>query len=112
MEIVITEIGLAFLGVLFTALWWFYRKRDEERQKAVDLLFRKHDEDVQALNDLKLLIASKHYERSDLDAKFDKMEETTRDGFKNMGEKFDKLSNTLLDFLAQLNGFAKNGHKQ
>jgi hypothetical protein len=104
MELIITEIGIAFLSVLFTALWWFYRKRDDERQKSTDLLFKKHDEDVQALNDLKLLIASKHYERTDLDAKFDKMEETTRFGFRDMGEKFDHLSKTLMEFLAKHNG--------
>ena len=97
------------LTSLLVVLWWFYRQRDKDREDSIKLLFKKHDDDVTELNNLKLIIASKHYERTDLDAKFDKMEETTRHGFKDMGEKFDKLSNTLMDFLAQVNGFGKNG---
>jgi hypothetical protein len=107
MTLPLTEIALALLTALFVVLWWFYRQRDQDSKTAIALLFKKHDEDAEALNNLKIEIAKKHYERGDLDLKFDRMEETTRIGFRDMGDKFDKLSNTLMEFVARINGFPK-----
>ncbi|HUW46522.1 MAG TPA: hypothetical protein VMW50_12095 [Dehalococcoidia bacterium] len=111
------------LTSLLVILWWFYRQRDadskqalkdlkessektledykNEMAKTIVLLFTKHDDDAKELADLKLLIASKHYERTDLDLKFDKMEDTFRRGFDDMGKRFDRMSEKLMDFITK-----------
>jgi len=50
----------------------------------IDLLFRKHDEDAAALSDVKLTLAGKHYERTELDIKFDKLDQTIKNGFREL----------------------------
>ena len=65
----------------------------------LDLLFRKHDLDVVALQELRVLIASNHYERNELDKKFDKIEIAFSTGFSVLGSKFDKLAETLVSHI-------------
>ena len=103
MNLPLTEIAVASLTGLFIVLWWFYRQRDQDNKNAIALLFKKHDEDVDQLNELKLQIASKHYERTDLDAKFDRMEATFKIGFNELGFKFDKLSDVLTKHMVDTN---------
>jgi hypothetical protein len=107
----------AIFAGLFTVLWWLVRLRTHETntkiaaikedsvkdldelkaafEKEIVVLFKKHDQDAENLRQLEILIASKHYERSDLDSKFDKMEETSRRGFESLGNKFDKFTETF-----------------
>lgn len=103
-ELPLTEIAMGILAVLCTILWWFYRKRDEERGKQIELLFQKHDLDVKELDNLKLLIAKNHYERTDLDIKFEKMEDTFRRGFETLGNKFDRFSEAFTAHISKNGG--------
>ena len=114
MDVLISELVIGGLTCLFVVLWWFYRQRDQESKNSIALLFKKHNKDVEQLNALKLTISSRHYERADLDVKFDKMEETFRTSFrdvgtdiKDMGKEFDQLNNTLIDYISRHNGNVK-----
>jgi len=100
-------IYLAVSGIA-TVLWYLLRKRDEEQQQAIDLLFKKHDADAEALTKLKLEIASHHYVKSELDAKFDRLQDTFTNGFETLGNKFDKLSDALVEHIAA--EATRNGH--
>jgi hypothetical protein len=64
-------------------------------------LFELHDRDAAALNDLKLQIANEHYQKRELDGKFDKLDITFRDGLKNLGDKFDNFSQSMLEYMAE-----------
>lgn len=70
--------------------------KDASQAKQIDLLFLKHDEDAQKLQDLELKIAQRHYVKEELDMKFDKLEKAFTEGFKALGDKFDKLSDRLM----------------
>jgi len=96
------EILAAVLGAVFSIVGWLLKNKDKQQEDALNahsaqikLLFEKHDADATALQELRVQIASNHYERPELDKKFDKLETTFRDGFKDLGEKFDKLSDAL-----------------
>lgn len=93
-------VNLAISGVA-SLVWYLLRKRDEEQQEAINLLFKKHDMDADALAALKLEIASHHYVKSELDAKFDRLQDTFTSGFDALGKKFDKLSDALIDHIAR-----------
>ena len=84
------------IGGIFTVLWFLLRQKDANQAKQIDLLFSKHDEDVAKLDALKLEIAQKHYIKNELDAKFEKMEATFERGFRDLGGKFDRLSEVLI----------------
>jgi hypothetical protein len=85
------------IGGVFTVLWFLLRQKDANQAKQIELLFAKHDADAARLDDLKLEIAQKHYIKNELDAKFEKMEATFERGFRDMGGKFDRLSEVLIN---------------
>jgi hypothetical protein len=100
------------VGVFLTVLGYLLKQKDDKQQKELDLLkteFRdsvetlwvKHDADAKELDTLKLQIAQQHYVKSELDAKFDRMEDTFREGFKDMSNKFEHLSQVLLNTLQE-----------
>lgn len=91
------EIGLALLGVVFSVIGYLLRKKDEEQARQIALLFSKHDADALALQELRVQLAREHYQKSELDARFDKLEAAFRAGFSDLGVKFDRLSEALME---------------
>lgn len=96
------------ITVVFTVLWWLLRDRDAKQQKELDaqrqsigLLFDKHDKDVASLEALKLQIASQHYVKGELDAKFDRLESAIAGGFKGFGDQIEKLTNLLINHISK-----------
>ena len=81
---------------LFVVLWYLLRQKDVSQQKAIDLLFTKHDEDVNELQKLKFEIAKSHYDKPELDLKFDRLETAIQDGMRDLGSRFDRLSEILV----------------
>lgn len=74
---------------------------NEKLQKQIDLLFKKHDDDVAALNSLQLQIAKEHYLKHELDQRFMSLENAFKDGMHELGRKFDKLTDTLVDHVTK-----------
>lgn len=95
-EASIVEIVLAIVSAFFIVLWYLLQQKDSKQQKDIELLWTKHDMDAKELELLKLQIASQHYVKTELDSKFDRMEETFRSGFKDLGTKVDQLTTALL----------------
>lgn len=95
------EILVRVFGGVIMVLWWLLRDRDAKQQKAIDLLFQKHDADAAALEALKLQIASQHYLKSELDAKFDRLDSTIKDGFRGFGDQLEKLSGLLIEHITK-----------
>lgn len=96
------------LTAVFGAVAWLLKNKDAAQakqictmEKQIELLFEKHDQDASALQDLRVQIAAKHYERPELDAKFDKLDRTFRDGFHDLGNRFDKLSDVLIQHMTE-----------
>ena len=76
---------------IISAIAWLLSRKDEAQAKQIALLFLKHDEDAKALQDLRIQIASNHYVKQELDARFDKLEAAFRDGFRELGGKLDQM---------------------
>ena len=100
------ELSMFLLSSLVGVFLWLLKNKDMAQAKEitelhlqVETLFRKHDVDAAALQELRVTIASNHYERTELDRKFDKMEATFASGFDSLGKKFDKLADTLINHL-------------
>jgi type III secretory pathway component EscV len=112
-------IGLFVLSAVVGAIGWLLRQKDaaQEAQLAAQAkkhdsdisghesqiasLFIKHDMDAAALHALELKIAANHYERTELDRKFDRLDQTFKDGFSLLAEKLDKMNNALLTHLGE-----------
>lgn len=96
MDYAMLELGMWVFGAVGTVLWYLLRQKDAKQQRDIDLLWEKHDDDAQRLTDLSIEIAKKHYERPELDGKFDRLETSIRDGLKELGGKFDRLAEALM----------------
>ena len=80
-----------------------YKAEVEELKSQNTLLFHKHDADVAALNELRVQIAEGHYKKDELDAKFERLDSSVRDGFNELGMRFDKLSEALIAHITKEN---------
>jgi len=72
-------------------MFWLLKQKDAARQKDIEMLWEEHRSDVKRLQDLELDIAKKHYERSELDVRFDRIERMVQESFNRLGEKIDRL---------------------
>jgi len=70
-------------------------------QAQIALLFKKHDDDVAALQSLQLQIAKEHYLKHELDQRFLSLETAFKDGMRDLGHKFDKLTDILVDHVTK-----------
>ena len=93
-DIIIWLFGAAMS--ILSIILGFLKHQNQQQSKQIDTLFIKHDEDVAKLSNLELRIAQDHYLKSELDPKFEKLERAFVEGFKELGSKFDKLSERLL----------------
>lgn len=94
------DLAIAVLIGLFSILWWSVRRMVDRidtiessaaKQTSIDLLWEKHDEDAKRLDEFQLEIAKKHYERTELDQRFDRLEKAISQGLEKLGEKIDKM---------------------
>lgn len=99
LEVLSQDVVTMVITGVGTVVWYLLRQKDEQQADAIKLLFKKHDEDAKELESLKLQIASQHYVKGELDAKFDKLEHAFRDGFSALGAKFDKLGEVLMQHI-------------
>lgn len=87
------------LGILIGIIGYFLRQKDEAQEKQINLLFNKHDEDAQKLEDLKYQIAANHYQKVELDARFDKLDTTFREVGARLEKKLDSLQDSLVNHI-------------
>lgn len=99
-------VGVFVFTILFTVIGYFLsrkdtkqdsdRKEDNDRNtKQFELLFKKHDEDVNELKNLQREIDKNHYERGDVDRLVSRLEDAVTEGFSLLGAKFDLLSGKI-----------------
>lgn len=91
----IDQLGLIVITGLFSVVAWLLQNKDAAQASQIKLLFEKHDLDVQALQELRVQIAARHYERPELDAKFEKLDNTFREGFKDISSRIDRLTELM-----------------
>lgn len=98
---VLKEAGFALVAGMIAIIGFFLRQKDEAQGKQISALWLKHDEDAKALADLKERIAREHYVKAELDARFQRLEDAFKDGFNELGNKIDRLSEVLLNHVAK-----------
>jgi len=100
---------ISLLGILIVpAFAYLLNKKDSSQEKEIaelksttQLLFKKHDDDVAALQSLQLQIAKEHYLKHELDQRFLSLETAFKDGMRDLGHKFDKLTDILVDHVTK-----------
>lgn len=101
MEYFFVELSLLCITAVFIVLWWLLRQKDASQAQQINLLFTKHDDDARKLSELELKIASSHYIKPELDAKFMSLENSIKDGLHELGAKFDRLTEALINASAK-----------
>ena len=102
------DIALGLLGIVASIAGYLLSAKDKAQQEEIksmqehiDELYAKHEVDVMALQELRIKLAGNHYEKVELDAKFDRLESTLKHGLDSLGTKFDKLGETLTTLLVK-----------
>lgn len=85
-------------GVL-AVIGFLIKDKLDKNAKEIALLFKKHDDDAAALVDLQREIDRDHYMKHELDAKFNQLDITMREGMKALGDKFDALAKVLTEHM-------------
>lgn len=96
----VKEAGFAGVMLMVGIIGFFLRQKDEAQAKQISTLWAKHDEDAMALSELKERIAREHYVKAELDARFQRLEDAFRTGFNELGGKLDKLTDVMVQHLA------------
>ena len=96
----VKEAGFAGVMLMVGIIGFFLRQKDEAQAKQISTLWAKHDEDAMALSELKERIAREHYVKAELDARFQRLEDAFRTGFNELGGKLDKLTDVVVQHLA------------
>lgn len=94
-------VAVGIASILIGVVGWLLANKDAKQASEIDLLFKKHDADAQALADLKLEIAKEHYLKHELDQRFQQLDTTFRNGFRELGAKFDELSRVLITHISK-----------
>jgi tRNA C32,U32 (ribose-2'-O)-methylase TrmJ len=108
------DVGMFVITSIVGVIAYFLRQKDEKQQhemehmremlqKQISVLFVKHDEDALKLAELKERIAKEHYMKNELDNRFDRMENSFRNGFNDISGKLDKLTSVMMDHIAKGN---------
>jgi hypothetical protein len=96
-----TEIVLCVLTLLFSVIGWLLSNKDMKQAKEIEILFKKHDDDAAALAALKLEIAKEHYLKHELDARFQQLDTTFREGFDGLRSEFKELGRILIGHITK-----------
>jgi hypothetical protein len=91
----------ALTSLLIGLVGWLLSNKDAKQGHEIALLFKKHDDDAAALAALRVEIAKEHYLKHELDDRFLSLQGTFRDGMRDLGGKFDKLTNILIEHLTK-----------
>lgn len=97
----VKELGVPIVFLVLGIIGWFLRSKDEAQAKQIALLFIKHDQDAEALSELKERIAREHYVKGELDARFQRLEDAFKTGFHELGAKIDKLADAMVAHLSK-----------
>jgi Tfp pilus assembly protein PilO len=96
------------IGIVVSIITWLLNKTDKAQedklsaqQEAIRLLFKKHDDDVAALQALQLQIAKEHYLKHELDQRFQQLDATFREGFAGLRSEFKELARILIDHVTK-----------
>jgi hypothetical protein len=100
----ITELAMTSLAGVFSILWYLLRQKDAKQEEEIKSLFAMHHQDVAKLNLLELEIAKNHYPKSELDIRFQQLDTTIKEGFR-------ELSTDIKDMTRALNAHLQEHHK-
>lgn len=105
----ITYAGLT--TILIGLVGWLLADKDTKQQKEIaelqatcKLLFKKHDDDAAALVLLQRQIDKEHYVKPELDARFQSLESTFREGFASLKSEFRELAQLLMAHVTKDDG--------
>ncbi len=93
------EVLLWIGGIVIGLIGYLLSRRDAAQAEQIADLYAKHETDAKALQDLQVKVASEHYVKQELDARFIKLESLIDAGLRGLGEKMDKLTDALLEHI-------------
>lgn len=112
MDAAVAHYAEVVIMLLIGIVGWFLRNKDEQQgremaamrdhyDKQVAALWLKHDDDAKRLEDTIRIMDREHYTKSELDTRFDKLEQTVVREISNVSAKLDKLSDAVTNHMSR-----------
>ena len=106
MDAAIAHYAEGLIMLLIGIVGWFLRAKDEQQGremssmrdqygKQITALWTKHDEDAKRLDDTIRVMDREHYTKTELDTRFDKLEQTVVREIGSVSNKLDKLTDAV-----------------
>ena len=89
------SIPIVVISFVFAIIGWLLSNKDKKQAEEIDKLFQLHKEDADKLSALQIYIAGQHYERKDLDLRFDKLETSISKSFDALREDVRDMARAL-----------------
>ena len=97
------SIVLIVITLVFGVLGWLLSNKDAKQADELKLLFKKHDEDVAELTSLRIKIAEQHYQKPELDAKFNDINATLKSGFSGLEVSIREMAKSFMSHVQDHN---------
>ena len=78
---IIASVSATILAAFIGIVRYQLNQKDEAQAKQIDMLFKKHDDDAERLQLLELNVASRHYQKDEVDRLFDRFKSYLDDKF-------------------------------
>jgi len=91
------------IGLVFSIIGWLLSNKDAKQAEEIKLLFKKHEDDVTELTNLRIKIAEQHYQKPELDAKFSDINKTLEKGFAGLEASIKEMSKSFLTHVSEHN---------
>ena len=85
------------IGIVVSIVGYLLSAKDTAQERQISELWDKHNEDADKLNALTSRVDREYYVKHELDARFDKLERAFKEGFDQLGAKFDRLADRLME---------------
>lgn len=97
-------IALALVTLIATGIGSLLAWKDNKQAKEIEMLFHLHKEDAEKLARLELHVAGNVYQIPTVDAKFDKLETTIKDGFTNISKDIKEMTHVFHEHISHHGG--------
>jgi len=91
MTSLVVDLVVFGLSLIFGVVGWLLAAKDRKQAAEIDKLFVLIKDEAEKRTALQLYIAGKHYERHELDSKFERLDTTIKDGFLSMRQDIKDL---------------------
>ena len=85
------------IGAIGTVLWYLLRQKDSAQAEQIKDLFAFCNSLRQEHNDFRVQVSDGHYKKPELDAKFNHLDDTFKQGLRDITARLESMNNIMVE---------------